>query len=302
MNSLPTLLIPGLACGARLYAHQIPALWRFGPVMVADHTRQSSMAELARDILADAPPRFALMGLSMGGYIALEIMRQAPGRVVKLALLDTSARPDTPEQSEARRARIAMAQRRFCCDPGADVSRSGACPSQGGRRPEGHCRGDGRGNGRGRFHPAADRHHGQAGFAAWAYRDTVPHAGAGGRWRRTDAAGACAGDRARYSRRAAGNRAGLRAPFDAGAPRGRHAKARRVASARLMLVLHRGAPCSGLSAERFPQRHSRECGNPCQQKMPAVQVFTMGSRLRGNDATASWPTKFLPRARRNCRI
>ena len=110
MNSLPTLLIPGLAVSARLYAHQIPALWRFGPVMVADHTRQSSMAELARDILADAPPRFALAGLSMGGYIAFEIVRQAPGRVVKLALLDTSARPDTPEQSEGRRARIAMAQ------------------------------------------------------------------------------------------------------------------------------------------------------------------------------------------------
>ena len=110
MNSLPTLLIPGLAVTARLYAHQIPALWRLGPVMLANHTRQSSMAELARDILADAPPRFALMGLSMGGYIAFEVMRQAPGRAVKLALLDTSARPDTPEQSEGRRARIAMAQ------------------------------------------------------------------------------------------------------------------------------------------------------------------------------------------------
>jgi pimeloyl-ACP methyl ester carboxylesterase len=110
MTSLPTLLIPGLSCSAWLYAGQIPALWRFGPVMVANHTGQNSMAELARAILADAPPRFALAGLSMGGYIAFEIVRQAPERVLKLALLDTSARPDTPEQSEVRRARIGMAQ------------------------------------------------------------------------------------------------------------------------------------------------------------------------------------------------
>ncbi|MGO9487228.1 MAG: alpha/beta fold hydrolase [Rhodomicrobium sp.] len=110
MNSLPTLLIPGLAASARLYGPQIPALWRFGPVMVANHTRQSSMAGLAQDILAEAPPRFALAGLSMGGYIAFEIVRQAPERVLKLALLDTSARADTTEQMEGRRARIAMAQ------------------------------------------------------------------------------------------------------------------------------------------------------------------------------------------------
>ncbi len=110
MTSLPTLLIPGLNCSAWLYAGQIPALWRFGPVVVANHTGQSSMAELAQAILADAPPRFALAGLSMGGYIAFEIVRQAPERVLKLALLDTSARPDTPEQSEVRRARIAMAK------------------------------------------------------------------------------------------------------------------------------------------------------------------------------------------------
>jgi pimeloyl-ACP methyl ester carboxylesterase len=111
MNLVPTLLIPGLIANARLYQHQIPALWRFGPVTVANHTNQDSVESLAKSILADAPPRFALAGLSMGGYIALEILRQAPERVAKLALLDTSARADTPEQAEARRGRIAMAQR-----------------------------------------------------------------------------------------------------------------------------------------------------------------------------------------------
>jgi pimeloyl-ACP methyl ester carboxylesterase len=107
---VPTVLIPGLLCTPRLYAEQIPALWRFGPVTVADHTRDDSMRGIARCILSLAPPRFALIGLSMGGYAALEILRQAPDRIAKLALLDTTARPDAPEQTEARRRQIEMAQ------------------------------------------------------------------------------------------------------------------------------------------------------------------------------------------------
>jgi len=109
-DSLPVVLIPGLLASPRLYAEQIPELWRFGPVTVADHTRDETMGAIARRILAAAPPRFALIGLSMGGYISFEIMRLAPERVVKLALLDTSARPDLPEQSETRRAQIADAK------------------------------------------------------------------------------------------------------------------------------------------------------------------------------------------------
>lgn len=106
---LPIVLIPGLLDSARLYAGQIPALWRSGPVTVADHTRDASMPGIARRILESAPPRFALAGLSMGGYVAFEILRQAPERVSRLALLDTTARPDTPEQSAARRAQMALA-------------------------------------------------------------------------------------------------------------------------------------------------------------------------------------------------
>ena len=108
-DPLPVVLIPGLTCTARLYAEQIPALWRFGPVMIADHTRDDSMTAIARRILAAAPPRFALAGLSMGGYIAFEIVRQAPERVAKLALLDTGARGDTPEQTERRKIVIGLA-------------------------------------------------------------------------------------------------------------------------------------------------------------------------------------------------
>jgi pimeloyl-ACP methyl ester carboxylesterase len=68
------------------------------------------MAAIARRVLADAPPRFALAGLSMGGYIALEIVRQAPDRVARLALLDTNARDDSAEAQEKRRANIALAE------------------------------------------------------------------------------------------------------------------------------------------------------------------------------------------------
>ena len=105
-DSLPIVLVPGLNCSARLYAEQIPALWRFGPVMVADHTRDAGIAAIARRILAAAPPLFALAGLSMGGYIAFEIMRQAPQRVAKLALIDNcraDGAPARPYGDGARR-------------------------------------------------------------------------------------------------------------------------------------------------------------------------------------------------------
>jgi pimeloyl-ACP methyl ester carboxylesterase len=109
-ESLPVILVPGLNCSARLYAEQVPALWQFGPVTIADHRRDDSMAKVARGILANAPPRFALAGLSVGGYIAFEIMRQAADRVAKLALLDTGARAEAPERTEARRPLIALAR------------------------------------------------------------------------------------------------------------------------------------------------------------------------------------------------
>jgi pimeloyl-ACP methyl ester carboxylesterase len=88
----------------------MPALWRFGPVTMANHIRDDNMGAIAQRILAEAPPRFALAGHSMGGYIAFEIMRQAPERVARLALINTQARPDTPEATARRRDMIARAQ------------------------------------------------------------------------------------------------------------------------------------------------------------------------------------------------
>jgi pimeloyl-ACP methyl ester carboxylesterase len=109
-ETLPLLLVPGLASSFRIWAPVIPSLWGLGPVMVANHLRDDSMAALAHRILSEAPPRFALAGHSMGGYIAFEIIRQAPERVARLAVLNSSARPDTLEASERRRAQVQMAQ------------------------------------------------------------------------------------------------------------------------------------------------------------------------------------------------
>jgi pimeloyl-ACP methyl ester carboxylesterase len=110
MQGLPILLVPGLNCSARLYAPQIPDLWRFGPVTVVKHTLDDTIAAIATRILENAPPRFALAGLSMGGYIALQIVRQAADRVAKLALLDTGPRADTGEATAKRRTNIALAE------------------------------------------------------------------------------------------------------------------------------------------------------------------------------------------------
>jgi len=78
---------------------------------VADFTRQDSIAEMADSVLSTMPDRFALCGLSMGGYVALEIMRRAPERVLRLALLDTKAAPDQPDVATRRRGLIELAQK-----------------------------------------------------------------------------------------------------------------------------------------------------------------------------------------------
>jgi pimeloyl-ACP methyl ester carboxylesterase len=107
-TGVPVVLIPGLNFTARTYAAQLPTLWQFGPVQIADHRRGNSMAAIAKSILDAAPPRFALAGFSMGGYISLEILRQAKERVIKLALIDTASAADRPEQTERRHKNIAL--------------------------------------------------------------------------------------------------------------------------------------------------------------------------------------------------
>ena len=120
----PILLVPGLLCSDEIFAPQLPALWPRGPLTIANTLAGETLAEIAAKILAHAPPTFALAGVSMGGYLAFEILRQAPERVSRLALICTSARPDTPEQAAARRKMVSQARavgfERFCA-LGADA-------------------------------------------------------------------------------------------------------------------------------------------------------------------------------------
>lgn len=105
-RSLPLVFLPGLLCDERLWRRQAEALKDIADPLIADLTQDDSVAGMAARVLASAPPRFALAGLSMGGYVAFEIMRQQPERVTRLALFDTSAAPDSPKRAALRRASI----------------------------------------------------------------------------------------------------------------------------------------------------------------------------------------------------
>ena len=102
MEKQNLVLIPGLLCDAAMWEHQSRHLSATAEIKIADVTRSETMIGMAEAVLAMAPEKFALAGLSMGGYVSLEIIRRAPERVTKLALLDTSARSDTQEQSRRR--------------------------------------------------------------------------------------------------------------------------------------------------------------------------------------------------------
>lgn len=106
----PLILLPGLLCDGALWQHQSQALADIAQVSVADLTSQETIGAMASQVLAEAPEQFALAGLSMGGYVALEIIRQAPERVARLALVDTNARADSPQQSADRWALIGLAR------------------------------------------------------------------------------------------------------------------------------------------------------------------------------------------------
>jgi len=105
------LLLPGLLNDAELWRDQIAGLSDVARCQVPDLTQGQTLAELARSVLAEAEPTFALAGFSMGGYVAQEIARQAPGRIERLALIDTSIRPDTPDRAARRKALDAAARR-----------------------------------------------------------------------------------------------------------------------------------------------------------------------------------------------
>ncbi|MGB4101003.1 MAG: alpha/beta hydrolase [Alphaproteobacteria bacterium] len=107
---IPLFLLPGLLNDAELWTFQRDNLKDIAATHVPELYHHDNIPDLARHVLAGAPDRFALAGLSMGGYVAMEIMRQAPSRVLKLALFDTSARSDTAEQTEKRKGLLVLAQ------------------------------------------------------------------------------------------------------------------------------------------------------------------------------------------------
>jgi pimeloyl-ACP methyl ester carboxylesterase len=105
----PITLLPGLACDAEIWRDQVRALALRRPVQVSDvHTRFATLGEMAAALLAERPGDLLLCGTSMGGMLALEIVRQAPQRVKALALLASSARPDTPELVQLRTEAIPL--------------------------------------------------------------------------------------------------------------------------------------------------------------------------------------------------
>lgn len=107
--TIPLLLLPGMMCDARLWAPQIAAFSGERAVQTAP-MRGDTVTDIAADVLAHAPPVFALAGLSMGGIVAMEILRLAPKRVARLALLDTNPLAELPEVAERREPQIAKVQ------------------------------------------------------------------------------------------------------------------------------------------------------------------------------------------------
>jgi pimeloyl-ACP methyl ester carboxylesterase len=103
----PLILVPGLVCDGAVWAHQRAGLADVADCVVADVSRPDTMQDMAAEVLAKAPESFAIAGFSMGGYVALEVLRQAPHRVTRLALIDSGARADYPEQTANRKASIA---------------------------------------------------------------------------------------------------------------------------------------------------------------------------------------------------
>jgi len=107
---LPLVLLPGMMCDARLFQPQIAAFSGKRVVHVAPLGAYDTVEALARDVIAHAPPRFALAGLSMGGIVAMEVVARAPDRIAALALLDTNHRAELPKVAARRAPQIAAAQ------------------------------------------------------------------------------------------------------------------------------------------------------------------------------------------------
>jgi pimeloyl-ACP methyl ester carboxylesterase len=98
----PLVLLPGMMCDGRLFGPQIEAFAGERQIIIPKLTDHDSISGLASAVLAETPERFALCGLSMGGIVAMEMMRQASQRIERIALLDTNHQAEVPQVSRAR--------------------------------------------------------------------------------------------------------------------------------------------------------------------------------------------------------
>lgn len=111
MQNPPVLLLPGMMLDGRAFAGQLAGLRECASVVEGDITGDESVAAIATRLLGVAPPRFAVVGLSMGGIIALELWRRTRGRITHLALIDTTPYADAPQRAELRLEQIAIVER-----------------------------------------------------------------------------------------------------------------------------------------------------------------------------------------------
>lgn len=110
MTPLPLVFIPGMMCDARLYEHQIVSLSGRYPLHIASVYNKDCVREMAKEVLEHAPPHFVLIGLSMGGIVAMEILAQAADRVINVALLDTSPLSESGDIKKVREQQIKQVQ------------------------------------------------------------------------------------------------------------------------------------------------------------------------------------------------
>ena len=106
----PLVLLPGMMCDARVFTPQVRALSPRSTVVLAPITQGERIEEIASGLLDQLPPRFALVGQGMGGVVALELLRRAPDRISRIALLATQVLAELPAIAADREPQIIMAQ------------------------------------------------------------------------------------------------------------------------------------------------------------------------------------------------
>lgn len=109
MDKPALILLPGLLCDASVWSAQITALADIADIHTPDFLGQDNLTSMAQRVLNDAPQRFSVAGHSMGARVALEIIRLAPERVTRLALLDTGIHPPIPGEPEKRQVLVDLA-------------------------------------------------------------------------------------------------------------------------------------------------------------------------------------------------